>query len=226
MKYKILLLLFLAFGCTKAQQIVTLSDGRFVYKLQVEMLPEPHYRVNSQEPAPNPNKKQSKGIGITVGTVKSIIIYPINDTSKKQVIIPGKNESAWPWMESNKAEKFILEDMNFDGNNDFRFLHSADYFGYDCYVYKPATGQFVYDSALSNLVGPQFDQNQKLIYENWQGFTNKGTETFQYVTGKLTLIEEEEMKDVVGKDSTIVTIKKLVNGKMETINKVEIPRNH
>jgi len=199
-----------------AQTVVSLSDGKFIYRLTVEQLHGTHYRHYINEPAESKGKKQ---IGFTVGTVKTITIINLKDTTEKQVIIPGENETSWPWTEANKAEKFIIQDMNFDGKNDIRLLNSADNFTYYCWVYQPATKQFVQDTVLNKLVNPQFDPNEQLVYVNWQGYTNKGTETFKYIEGKLTLIEEEETRDD-GKKTTI-TIKKLVNGKMEVVNNVE-----
>jgi hypothetical protein len=226
MKFKFLLLLLMASNLVEAQQVVSLTDGKFVYRLILEKSATPHYPHYSHEAASGAGKKQSMHLGVTVGSVKSITIFPVNDTTKKQVIIPGKNESAWPWTDANKGEKFIIEDMNFDGNNDFRFQNSTDIYGYYCYVYKPSTGQFMPDSALSNLTGPQFDQTQKLIYENWETINNRGTKTFKYINGKLTLIQEEQTTDTKAGDSTIITLKKLVNGKMEVVKKTEMPRDH
>ncbi len=226
MKSSILFILLFVFNVSIAQQIEKLTDGKFMYCLTLEKLAAPHYRTFANEPPSNSTKKKTPRLGFTVGTVKSITIYPINDTTKKQVIIPDKNESAWPWTDANKEEKFILEDMNFDGNNDFRFLSSSDNFIYCCYVYQPSTGQFVKDTVLNKLVGAQFDQNQKLIYENWQGLTNKGTETFKYIDGKLTLIEEEETRDDISKKTTTVTLKKLVDGKMKVVSQVVSPHEN
>jgi len=221
MKYRLLLLSLIASNLIYAQQVVNISDGKYVYRLMVQQLSAPHYRQRTQ-PA-KPEKKQPVNPGITVGTVKSITIFLLKDTVHKQVIIPANNETAWPWTNANKEEKFILEDINFDGNNDFRLLNSPDGYSYYCYVFQPTTGQFVMDTTLSNLTNPQFDQNKRMVYENWQRGASKGTTTYKYMDGKLTAFEEEESSDDAAKNVTTITLKKLVDGKLQVVSKVETP---
>jgi len=220
-KYGLMVSMSVAISTLSAQSAVTLSDGLFIYRLTVEKLPDAHYRHYKQEQ--NTGKKDPQGIGYTVGTVKAITIFPVKDSTHKQVIIPGKNESSWPWTEDNKGEKFIIEDMNFDGNNDIRLLNSADNFTYYCWIFQPATGQFIQDTVLSKFIDPQFDQNQKLVYQNWEYVKDneKGTQIYQYINGILTLIEEDETSNNYTNKTTTVTIKKRINGQMKMVSRSE-----
>ncbi len=214
----VFLVFLLSVSVLSAQSTVTLTDGKFVYRLTVEKLPGQHTRKALSVT----NKRQTPQIGFTVGTVKSITIFPVDDSLHKQVIVPGKNESSWPWTEDNKAEKFIIEDMNFDGNNDIRLLNSADNYTYYYWIYQPGSGQFVEDTVLTRLVAPQFYQNQKLVYANWEEANGRETKTYNYTDGKLTLIEEDEIKADSVKKITTIIIKKLVNGKMEVVSTAEV----
>lgn len=220
----IVLMLFIV-NILLAQNTVTLSDGQFIYRLTVEKLPETHYRQYMQQPMDMQGKTHPPRIGFAVGTVKSIIIFPVKDSTRKQVIIPAKNESSWPWTEDNKGEKFIIEDMNFDGNNDIRLVNSFDNFTYYCWIYHPATGQFVEDTVLDKFVNPQFDQNQKLVYQNWENVKDneKGTQIYKYINGILTLMEEDDTSNNYFIKTTTITIKKLVDGKLKVISRTESP---
>lgn len=217
------------FGTIKlsAQKIVTLSDGQFTYRLSIEKIPQAQPSRYMQEPMEKPGEKQRPRIGFAFGTVKSITIFHVNDTNKRQIITPGKNESFWPWTEDNKGEKFIIEDMNFDGNNDIRLLKDPDDFTYYCWIYQPATGQFIEDTVLDGYRNPQFDQNQKLVYQNWERIKDggKGTDIYKYIDGVITLIEEDETSNDQTNKITTTTIKKLVNGQMQTVSKTETPIN-
>jgi hypothetical protein len=210
-----------------AQTTVTLSDGNFMYRLTVEELPTPHYRQSTQEKYAA-GAKQAPRIGMAVGTVKSITILSVKDTTKQQVIIPGKNETAWPWTEQTKGEKFIIADMDFDGNNDIRLLNSADNFTYYCWIYQPATGQFVENADLDKFVNPQFDENKKLVYQNWENTkdNSKGTDIYQYMDGKLTLIEKEERATDYTNKTITITVTKLIKGQMTVVKKEQIPLNN
>lgn len=220
--YVVSLFIFFA-GSLLAQSNVTLTDGKFIYRLKVEELPDAHYRKVMEKKPGDTITKSLPRIGIKVGSVKSITILNVADTNKKQVIIPGKNETAWPWTDDTKYEKFILEDINFDGYNDIRLLNSADTFGYYCWTFQPATGKFIEDTVLSKFINPQFDQQQKLVYQNLENSGDKRTQIFRYINGVLTLIEEDETNyDSIHKTTTI-TIRKLINGKMQITNRIENP---
>jgi hypothetical protein len=216
-------LMLLTINILPAQNTVTLSDGRFTYRLAVEKIPQVH-RQYMKESMQTPGQQRAR-IGFMLGTVKTITIFPVNDSTHKQVIIPGNNESSWPWTEDNKGEKFITEDMNFDGNNDIRLLNSADKFTYYCWIYQPLTGQFAEDTVLDKFVNPQFDQNQRLVYQNWERVNehSKGTQIYKYIDGVLTLIEEDETINDYDSKTTTTTIRKWANGEMKVVSKTESP---
>jgi len=208
-----------------AQTMVTISDGQFICRLSLQQLPDIHYKQTVQKPGAEKGKNQPMEIGIRTGTVTSITILSVKDTNHKQVIIPGKNETVWPWTNSNKEERFIMQDMNFDGYNDIRLLNSTDKFTYYCWIYQPATGQFVADTTLSRFVNPQFDQDQKLVYRNVDLPNDKKTQLYQYINGKFTMIEEDEVSDDNNGKTSTVTVKRLTGGKLQEVSKTQIPKN-
>lgn len=224
-KIMLIALLSMIVNILPAQTTVIISDGQFIYRLSVKQILDIHYKQVAQKTTSGKTKNQLPQIGIRTGMVTSITILNVKDTNRKQVIIPGKNETIWPWTDANKEERFILEDINFDGHNDIRLLNSVEKFTYYCWIYQPATGQFVQDTVFNSFVNPQFDQNQKLIYRNIDLPGDKKTQLYQYINGKLTLIEEDEIVDSnTAKTSTII-VKKLVNGKFRVASQTQIPKN-
>lgn len=218
-------LLAMVVSSLSAQTTVTLTDGQFIYRLSVKELPGVHYKQNTPKRPGVNNKNQLPEIGVMTGTVTSITILNAKDTTRKQVIIPGKNETVWPWTNTNKEERFIMQDMNFDGYNDIRLLNNTDKFTYYCWIYQPATGQFAEDTTLTKFVNPQFDQEQKLVYRNIDLPGDKKTQLYQYINGKLTLIEEDEISSSDTAKTSAVTIRKLMDGKLQEVRKVQIPKN-
>ncbi len=218
-------LLAASISVLSAQTTVTITDGQLIYRLSVQQLQNIHYKQTVQKPSAGKSKNQAMEIGVRIGTVTSITILNAKDTNRKQVIIPGKNETIWPWTNSNKEERFIMQDMNFDGNNDIRLLNSVDKFTYYCWVYQPTTGQFVADTILSKFVNPQFDQDQKLVYQNVDLPNDKKTQLYQYINGKFTLIEEDEVSDNSDGKTSTITVKRLTGGKLQEISKTQIPKN-
>jgi hypothetical protein len=173
----------------------------------MQQSPDMHYKQTIQKSTDAKGKNQPLEIGVNTGAVTSITIFNAKDTTRKQVIIPGKNETIWPWTNSNKQERFIIQDMNFDGHNDVRLLNSTDKYTYYCWIYQPATGQFIADTTLSGFVNPQFDQNQKLVYQNVDLPNDKKTQLYQYINGKFILIEEDEVSDDNSGKTSTITVK-------------------
>lgn len=79
-----------------------------------------------------------------------------------------------------------LKDLNFDGNPDLKILTSSGSGGlcYDCWLYDPARGRFVFNLELTNLGNPDPDPETGQICaagKNWMG-------RYRYLGGKLTLV--------------------------------------
>ena len=150
--------------------------------------------------------------------VKSITIRKLKDNSLVQVITPDKNS---PDCEFPTDQIFIIEDINFDGLNDIRllqFLPAAPNLPYYYWVYDQKLQKFKRQKDLEDITSPDFDHEKKLIYSSWRGSCcDHGLSTYQYIHGKPTLIEENEVR--VENDSVYSTIKQLSAGKMRLIKR-------
>ena len=128
-------------------------------------------------------------------------------------------------LESNYHENselqgyLIAEDMNFDGYTDFRLMEFPTagpntywYF----WLYDPHTGTFYRSMEYedSNLVSPEFDQDNKtIICFHRDGMGIYGTEYYFIENGHLLLVRDEHT-EYQGPDSLITTVTELVNDEM------------
>ena len=128
-------------------------------------------------------------------------------------------------LESNYYENselqgyLIAEDMNFDGYTDFRLMESPTagpntywYF----WLYDPDTGTFYRSMEYedSNLVSPEFDQDNKtIICFHRDGMGIYGTEHYFVENGHLLLVRDEQT-EFQGPDSLVTTVTELVNDEM------------
>jgi hypothetical protein len=147
-------------------------------------------------------------------TVKKIEICKLVETTKIQTILPDEFifES---YLDSNIV--FIIEDVNFDGFNDFRLLRytSANLqVQYSYWIYNPLTEQFISDSKLENFFNPYFDQKKKTIHTHWRlGFNEFGHAIHSWVNHELILVAEQiESWGIEEGIPGILMTKHLVNG--------------
>ena len=159
-----------------------------------------------------------------------ICILSKKDRSEVQDIEPEDN-SIWDPSGRKKdflERDFIVEDMNFDGYDDFRLLEYMPAFAYNAnyydWIFDPSTGKFSRDTLLENVYGPTFNAASKQVIYQWRepgNYEHYGTDIYKYINGKITLVESEEnipdySKGKEEPDYTTVR-KKLVNGKMEKV---------
>lgn len=94
----------------------------------------------------------------------------------------------------NDANSFIVGDMNYDGNDDFRivkFLPAGPNIPYLYYIYDPATRNFVYSSAYENITSPEFPGNSE-IRSQWRESAAKwGIDTYTISDNAPRLIKRE-----------------------------------
>jgi len=150
---------------------LTFSDSAFVYKVAMD-------------------STSSKGFSDC--NVKSITVSNKSDNAVVQTINPDDNIVSCDWV--NK-DFFVVEDMNFDGKNDFRMLLSQSPGGnmsYAYWLYNPTTRAFERNGAYEDsLATVTFDREKKLVKSYWSSGIQFGTETYKVVKGKLQLIERE-----------------------------------
>jgi hypothetical protein len=88
-----------------------------------------------------------------------------------------------------------VEDMNYDGYDDFRFIEflpASANIPYLYYIYEPATNQFVYNEAYSQITSPAFIGDNK-IQSQWRaGAGYWGIDTYFLLEGVPVLAEREE----------------------------------
>lgn len=90
---------------------------------------------------------------------------------------------------------FTVEDMNYDGYDDFRFIEFLPASGsipYLYYIYDPASSQFVFNEAYRPITSPEFIGNNE-IQSHWRaGAGYWGVDTCFLFEGVPTLAEREE----------------------------------
>ena len=118
---------------------------------------------------------------------------------------------------------FLLDDINFDGLNDFmivQFIPASPNIPYFYWTFSNKTKQFQRDTTFEEITSPNFDKQQKLITSFWpSGCCDHGLSTYKYIDGKITLVEESEVatdnQEFPGK--VVITKKQLVNGEMKLV---------
>lgn len=126
--------------------------------------------------------------------VRTISVTRVLDKKLVQTITPKENYNAC----SLPADQlFFIEDVNFDGYNDIRllqFLPASPNLPYYFWTYNPKTLLFTQDTTLENITSPEFDQQAKTIFSTWRdGCCKHGSDTYQYVNGKVALIKRTEV---------------------------------
>jgi hypothetical protein len=145
-------------------------------------------------------------------TVAEIEIYKQKDRALVQTIEPPGNEHSCGFP---KQQIFIIEDMNFDGQDDFRlfeFLPAAPNIPYLYWFYDSKTVQFKYDTTLAEVTSPEFDKDNKVISSFWRnGCCEHGRDFYRYDKAALILYERR----IIGHDENdkeYAEIWKLENG--------------
>jgi hypothetical protein len=158
--------------------------------------------------------------------VKSITIYALSG-EKVQTIQPPENGST---CSLPKDQVFIVEDVNFDGNEDIRllqFLPAGPNLPYFYWTYDSLTRHFKREEALEAITSPNFDPARRLITSFWRSSCcDHGLSVYRYINGKPVLIEESEVaQDENDNKKYITTLKKRIRGKMTLVKRtVEIDK--
>jgi hypothetical protein len=156
------------------------------------------------------------GIGEWNNHIKSVTIFRLPGREKIQTVVPPEIFS----FESYQIP-VIVEDMNFDGYNDFRtmswFMTRGQTF-YNFWLYDPAKGKFKADTFMSNnMWDVQFDHQAKTVTSNQRlagGPFNHVNEVYAWENGKLILQHKEECDQNPFGDDVYITMTKRINGKL------------
>lgn len=153
-------------------------------------------------------------------SVKSISIYKNQGNTLLQTIIPPENFT----LKDSPQETLLLNDINFDGYTDLmivQFVPAAPNIPYFYWKFDKESGQFLRDTTLEKITSPNFEKKEKLITSFWRAsFDRHGTSTYKYINGKVVLVKEVEIwDDEVVPNQQIMSVKKLVKGKMKTVKR-------
>ncbi|NJN79672.1 MAG: LysM peptidoglycan-binding domain-containing protein, partial [Anaerolineales bacterium] len=94
----------------------------------------------------------------------------------------------------NDANSFIVGDMNYDGNDDFRiveFLPAGANIPYLYYIYDPATRNFIFNEAYRKITSPEFIGNNEIRSQWRESATKWGIDTYTVANNTPTLTKRE-----------------------------------
>lgn len=104
----------------------------------------------------------------------------------------------------------VVEDMNYDGYDDFRFIEflpAGPNIPYLYYIYDPASSQFVFNEAYGPITTPELIGNNE-IRSYWRaGAAYYGEDTYLIVEGNPVLTQREEW-DVINETEAIHRVTK------------------
>ena len=153
--------------------------------------------------------------------VDSIIISEKHTHKYIQTIVCDENSYI---CSPTDSPRFYLEDMNFDGYEDFRiaeFLPAGPNVPFYYWLYNNNTQRFEPNSALEEITSPQFDQKNKSITSHWRASaTLNGVTTYKLINGTPEITDEtdEEYSD----EFTTITTKKRINGELKIVSQKQV----
>lgn len=95
--------------------------------------------------------------------------------------------------EPGTGSDIIIEDMDFDGINDFRIiamLPPGPNIPYICFLWDKKSGKFVHAEFLDDITSPEFDSKTKTVTSSSRESANKyRKDVYKYSGGKLVLVK-------------------------------------
>ena len=95
--------------------------------------------------------------------------------------------------EPGTGSDIVIEDMNFDGINDFRIiamLPPGPNIPYICFLWDKKSGKFVHAEFLDDITSPEFDSKTKTVTSSSRESANKyRKDIYKYKGGKLVLVK-------------------------------------
>jgi hypothetical protein len=152
--------------------------------------------------------------------VRAVQIIRKSDHKTIQTIHPPESNFFWSM---DKSVVFVVEDINFDGINDFRVLRSTGIGAnelYYCWIFNRSTQQFQRNKLFERITSPEPDSKEKVIYSSWTGgWNDHGSSIYKWIKGQPVLIEENEViqgGDDKNPTDTLIT-RKRIRGKMRLV---------
>ena len=95
--------------------------------------------------------------------------------------------------EPGTGSDIVIEDMNFDGINDFRIiamLPPGPNIPYICFLWDKKSGKFIHAEFLDDITSPEFDSKTKTVTSSSRESANKyRKDVYRYSGGKLVLVK-------------------------------------
>ena len=95
--------------------------------------------------------------------------------------------------EPGTGSDIVIEDMNFDGINDFRIiamLPPGPNIPYICFLWDKKSGKFVHADFLDDITSPEFDSIMKTVTSKSRESAKKyRKDVYKYSNGKLVLVK-------------------------------------
>ena len=130
------------------------------------------------------------------GGYSKIAVYP-EDKKQLQTInivdVSSFGDDTTTCPEPGTGSDIIIEDMNFDGINDFRIiamLPPGPNIPYICFLWDKKSGKFVHAEFLDDITSPEFDSKTKTVTSSSRESANKyKKDVYRYSGGKLVLVK-------------------------------------
>lgn len=130
------------------------------------------------------------------GGYSKIAVYPEDKKQLQTINIADVNsfgDDTTTCPEPGTGSDIIIEDMNFDGINDFRIiamLPPGPNIPYICFLWDKKSGKFVHAEFLDDITSPEFDSKTKTVTSSSRESANKyRKDVYKYSGGKLVLVK-------------------------------------
>ena len=130
------------------------------------------------------------------GGYSKIAVYPEDKKQLQTINIADVNsfgDDTTTCPEPGTGSDIVIEDMNFDGINDFRIiamLPPGPNIPYICFLWDKKSGKFVHAEFLDDITSPEFDSKTKTVTSSSRESANKyRKDIYKYKGGKLVLVK-------------------------------------
>lgn len=130
------------------------------------------------------------------GGYSKIAVYPEDKKQLQTINIADVNsfgDDTTTCPEPGTGSDIVIEDMNFDGINDFRIiamLPPGPNIPYICFLWDKKSGKFIHAEFLDDITSPEFDSKTKTITSSSRESANKyRKDVYKYSGGKLVLVK-------------------------------------
>lgn len=129
------------------------------------------------------------------------------------------------------AQRYIIEDVNFDGYNDFYYVYfNAPNVNYVIWVWNPQKNMFEESSDLEDLYNISFDKEKEVVEDYIKGVAGTGSHNYyKYIDGKLKCIRSFDSVNIYNTDGEIndeykkLICKDWIDGELKTVIEVQVP---